>query len=363
MPRGRQTDAQGGSLGVPADSPALGVTPGKVSVVVPCYRYGHLLRECVESVLEQDGVEVAVLIIDDASPDDTPAVSASLMRQDSRVQYRRHTVNQGHIATFNEGVEWASGDYLLLLSADDLLAEGAMKRVTRALDANPQASFGYGRALVWRQGLPKPSSSTSDGTCTVRVVPGRSWIEQVCRLGDNLVRSPEVITRTTFQKKVGGYRARFPHTSDMEMWLRLAAHGDVLVVDADSAFYRIHDDNMHILYQQSVVGLEQRRSAILSVLDEYPDRIDGIARLRRLARYGVVQAEIRKTIQSLDRGEGRTEAIVYLRRAIRFDPVHAVGCRAFFTCAIRLLIGPRVYRQGREFVLRLIRPLSDSSMR
>ncbi len=47
-----------------------------VDVIVPCYRYGHFLRECVESVLEQE-VNVRVLIIDDASPDDTAEVAAS----------------------------------------------------------------------------------------------------------------------------------------------------------------------------------------------------------------------------------------------------------------------------------------------
>jgi GT2 family glycosyltransferase len=42
-----------------------------VDVVVPSYRYGRFLRQCVESVLSQEGVDVRVLIIDDASPDDT----------------------------------------------------------------------------------------------------------------------------------------------------------------------------------------------------------------------------------------------------------------------------------------------------
>ena len=49
-----------------------------VDVIVPCYNYGRFLRECVESVLDQDGVDVRVLIIDDASADDTPDVGRAL---------------------------------------------------------------------------------------------------------------------------------------------------------------------------------------------------------------------------------------------------------------------------------------------
>ena len=52
-----------------------------VSVVIPCYRYGRFLPACVQSVLDQDGVDVRVLIIDDASPDDSAEVAAGWRRR------------------------------------------------------------------------------------------------------------------------------------------------------------------------------------------------------------------------------------------------------------------------------------------
>ena len=56
----------------------------RVDVIVPCYNYGRFLRECVESVLSQP-VEVRVLIIDDASTDDTPEVAAALAAEDANL--------------------------------------------------------------------------------------------------------------------------------------------------------------------------------------------------------------------------------------------------------------------------------------
>ena len=91
-----------------------------VDVFVPCYRYGHFLTQCVESVLDQAGPTVRVLIIDDASPDNTPEIAAELVRKDLRVTYVRHATNKGHIVTYNEGIEWTSASYQLLLSADTL---------------------------------------------------------------------------------------------------------------------------------------------------------------------------------------------------------------------------------------------------
>src|SRR5437868_5525237 len=104
-----------------------------VDVIVPCYRYGHFLKQCVESVIRQESCDVRVLIVDDASPDNTPEVASVLAEADSRVTYVRHHLNKGHIATYNEGIEWASADYLLLLSADDFLLPGALYRATHAM--------------------------------------------------------------------------------------------------------------------------------------------------------------------------------------------------------------------------------------
>src|SRR4051812_34079681 len=121
----------------------------RVDVVIPCYNYARFLRECVQSVLDQDGVDVRVLIIDDCSSDETQALGAQLASSDSRVEFRRHATNQGHIQTYNEGLlEWASGDYVLLLSADDMLVQGALHRAASLMDANPDVSFTYGRAIT-----------------------------------------------------------------------------------------------------------------------------------------------------------------------------------------------------------------------
>ena len=116
-----------------------------VDVFVPCYRYGRFLETCVGSILSQEGVDVRVLILDDASPDETESVGRRLERADSRVEYRRHAVNAGHIATYNEGIAWATADYVQLLSADDVLTPGALARITRVMDAHPEVTLGYGR--------------------------------------------------------------------------------------------------------------------------------------------------------------------------------------------------------------------------
>ena len=107
----------------------------------------------MHSVLDQEGVDVRVLIIDDASPDDSGEVAMALAAEDERVEARAHAENQGHLATYNEGLlEWAEGSYSVLLSADDLLTPGALSRATAVLETNPSVGFVYGHVLRWMDG-------------------------------------------------------------------------------------------------------------------------------------------------------------------------------------------------------------------
>ena len=70
-----------------------------------------------------------LVIVDDASPDDSADVARRIAARDPRVDVVVHGTNKGNIATFNEGLlDWVDGDYCLLLSADDRATPGALRR-------------------------------------------------------------------------------------------------------------------------------------------------------------------------------------------------------------------------------------------
>lgn len=277
-----------------------------VSVFVPCYNYGRFLEASVRSALDQPGVDVRVLVLDDTSTDETPAV-AERLSADRRVSYVRHRTNQGHIATYNEGIEWADGDYVVLLSADDLLAPGALRRATDLLDAHPSVAFAYGDVIRFRSGDPLPPARTGQGRRSWRVWPGEAWIERSCRTGRNFVAASGVAVRTDVHKEAGGYRPGLPRTGDRELWLRLAAHGDVgRLRSCDQAYHRRHEDNM--TGSQLTSGLDrfaQRRAAFDAFFDSCSERLDEPDQLRRLAAASLARWAVRTVCQALD--EGRSD--------------------------------------------------------
>lgn len=223
-----------------------------VDVVIPCYNYARFLSRCVESVLQQQGVDVRVLIIDDASSDDTPEASARLAA-DPRVEYRRHERNRGHIATYNEGLlEWASADYSVLLSADDALTAGALARAVRVMNANREVSMVFGFALIVGSDA-QLDGSTETGSDDARVLTGAEFIQHCCAYA-NPVPAPTAIVRTRVQHEVGGYRAHLPHSGDMEMWMRFASKGSVGVLRSVQAYYRWHGGNMGANYYDAELG-------------------------------------------------------------------------------------------------------------
>src|SRR5688572_10559486 len=97
-----------------------------VDIAVPCFQHGRFLRDCVESALNQGVEQIRVVVIDNASTDDSVAIARQLGREDSRVELIAHPKNLGPHASFNEGVDWATADYFMVLCADDLLTPGCL---------------------------------------------------------------------------------------------------------------------------------------------------------------------------------------------------------------------------------------------
>ena len=243
-----------------------------VSVVIPCYNYGRYLRGCVGSVLGQQGVQTRILVIDDTSQDDTAEVGRALAEEHENVTFVRHEVNRGHIATYNEGLlEWADGDYVTLLSADDMLTDGALSRAVRIMEEHPGVGMVYGRELDLVDDRPLPSVTGKE--LRPIVTQGGAWLARRCREGVNVVPTPGTVLRTRVQRQVGGYDATLPHAGDFEMWLRVAAVCDIgYVRGVPQGLYRIHSASMsQEVYRHHLADIRQRKLVFDALFANYPD--------------------------------------------------------------------------------------------
>lgn len=291
-----------------------------VDIAIPCYRYGRFLETCVSSVLLQSMNDVRILIIDDASPDGSSVVARALAASDPRIEVSVHPTNRGQTETYNEGIAWATAPYFLNLSADDYLAPGALERAVAILSERPGVVMTYGACARAIQGDPPPTLDDSVGDPAWVVTEGRDFVETHCRRSSNQVYTPTVVVRTATQQRIGGYLSSLPHSCDMEMWLRFAAHGQIATTPRTQAVYRIHGANMSAEYIQSVVNdYAQRAAAFEAFFAADGKRLVGSDRLHALARRRLAASAFWTGVAQWCRGRRTTGAEVF-RFALKLNP-------------------------------------------
>lgn len=123
----------------------------KVSVVIPTYNRGYIVREAIESVLAQTFGDFEVIVVDDGSADDTAEKIAAI--RDSRVRYIRQS-NAGVSAARNRGVAEARGEIISFLDSDDLWKPEKLTHEVRFLEEHPEVPAVFGDIEVrFRDGV------------------------------------------------------------------------------------------------------------------------------------------------------------------------------------------------------------------
>ena len=112
-----------------------------VSVIVPVYRVESCLSHCVDSILTQTYRSIEVILVDDGSPDNCPALCDDYAAKDNRVKVI-HKENGGLSDARNKGLERATGDYVVFVDSDDFwVDENQLTLLMKEVEANPQCDF------------------------------------------------------------------------------------------------------------------------------------------------------------------------------------------------------------------------------
>jgi GT2 family glycosyltransferase len=271
-----------------------------VDVIVPCFNYGSYLESCVESVLSQEDVTVCVIIMDDASTDNTEVIGRRLAKRPG-VEYRRHVVNRGHIATYNEALTQVTGDYCMVLSADDMLTPGALRRATALMEAEPMVGLVYGRDIPFQNEAPvRIAPAFAPGK---RIVGYIEFLREACALGHTGIQAPTALVRTSLHREIGGYDPELPHTADTEIWLRMASASMVAQLEADQAYRRVHASNMSLGFTPLQRLAEQVRAFELHFELQQPLSKE-LASLQDKVRRTIAEAAVWNAARVFELGDG-----------------------------------------------------------
>jgi len=198
----------------------------QASIVIPTYNMARYLPEAIDSALAQEDVAFEVIVLDDGSTDETPALVARYT--DPRLRYIRQE-NRGLNGARNSGIHAARAPYVGLMDADDRWAPEKLARHVAHLDGDPAVGLSFsGSRLIDQDGKSLGLSQRPQLTgITAATILARNPIGN----GSAAVLRKAALEDLAFHPAGEAARAwyfdeRFRQSTDVECWLRLALQTD-----------------------------------------------------------------------------------------------------------------------------------------
>lgn len=255
-----------------------------VSICIPTYNSGETLAETLASIIAQTYLRLEILVVDNASADDTLEVARRF--DDPRIRIHENADNIGAEGNFNRCIQLASGEYTAIYHADDLylpqmVAEqvGFLVRHTAVGGVLTEALLidGSGRQ-AGAISLPAELHRKSD--------VGVTFPELFSALlrHSNFLICPSAMVRTTlYQNVIKGWRGDlFGSSADLDIWLRIAHHSQLGLLPAKLMKYRISTAQF-----SSKVRYQTGRADFFRVMDHYllQDDVRAVMTPRDLENY------------------------------------------------------------------------------
>lgn len=284
-----------------------------ISVVIPCYNAAAFLREAIDSALSQTRPADEIIVVDDASTDDSVEMALSY---GDRIRLLRspNAKGTGHGAAANRGIMASRGDYIAFLHADDIWVPQHLEKVAGLLDKWPEAVVAFSRMRCF-------GSSDSDFPFNPpEWDPPQDAFATIMRT--TVVMPSCAVVRRTTAAEIGGFDEGRPFLADdFDFFVRCSLRGQFVNHPEQTVRYRVHDAQCSTSSDETLLNGFRYRVRLLDELSLRPDmqerwsvgqdraqrrweewmeqawRTRNLARLKKLVRYGMGQPLYRTATQ------------------------------------------------------------------
>jgi glycosyltransferase involved in cell wall biosynthesis len=222
-----------------------------VTVIIPTYNRGWIVKEAIDSVLDQDFSDFELIVVDDGSEDNTREILGAYADAITVL----HRSNRGVSAARNRGIAEASGQLIAFLDSDDLWLPGKLKTQVKFFEENADAMINQTQEIWIRNGRrvnPKKRHHKFSGMIFERSLA-------LC-----LVSPSAVMIRKSLFDTVGVFDERLPACEDYDLWLRVSCRYPVHLIDIPLIIKRGgHDDQL-----SKAAGLDKYRiQSLIKIID------------------------------------------------------------------------------------------------
>lgn len=228
--------------------PAVAFMP-QASIIMPCYNHGLFVGESVAAILAQTCADFELIVVDDASKDDSVEVLRKLAQKDARLKVIVHEQNRGASRSRNDGLRIAKGEFVAFCDADDLWKPDKLAHQIALLKKHPECDITYCAAEIidetgrrtgrmFNDQLPLPSAPTGNlfiALCERNFINMQTVLARRRPLGERLL-----------------FDEHIKWVEDWWQWIRLARHHQFCYEPAVLALYRVHPRSTGLTQQPGI---------------------------------------------------------------------------------------------------------------
>lgn len=219
----------------------------KVSVIIPLYNGSKYIIQTLDSVLAQTYSDYEIVIVDDASTDNSYEVVERYIEEHSGVVFKldKNSKNRGIAATRNRAIELSCGEYIALLDQDDIALPKRLELSADFLDNNPEfGAVGGGVCFIDEAG-----KAVLDRKYTVWKNP--LYIKARIMFGNIFANCEMMFRKEICQKYQIKYRDNMCGIEDFAFWTELVNHTKMVALDEVFLLHRVHEANSTKMYKEN----------------------------------------------------------------------------------------------------------------
>lgn len=216
----------------------------EVSVIVPCFNYGHYLEEALDSVLSQDFTAYEIILVDDCSTDNTAAISKKYTKRHSQIRYVAHPKNLGLFQSFITGFQNSTSKYIHYLSADDRYLPGFLSKGMQFLQDHPQAKLVCTDLGYFQDHSDTIESKPLLARCEKPIFIPKEEIVEVFRTTNFWVTGTSCIFYRELLEKYGPFIFQLENLSDWFLFHKIALYEGVGYIPETLTSMRVHEQTL-----------------------------------------------------------------------------------------------------------------------
>ena len=235
----------------------------KVSVIIPTYNRANLVEKAIKSVLNQTYQDFEIIVVDDASTDNTEEVIKNFSNK--RIKYIKCKKNKGDSFARNTGIKIAKGEYIAFLDSDDEWLREKLEKQIKVLDNKPpEVGAVYSDVLYIDKNGKNLNRKLSN--------PGKEGYIYEELFGGNCVGTPStLLIRKECFNRVGLFDVLIGTFSDWDMWIRIAKYYRFTFIKVPLVKYRIHFNRMSENLELKIISAERILSKYTEELGKQRD--------------------------------------------------------------------------------------------